>query len=75
MAYTTGDTILDDHYNGFVASINSIWGSGSGAAGYGQTSTLSTVSAGSTITATQGKLVFESYKYSKSSRNFNYSIN
>jgi len=58
MAYTTGDTILDDHYNGFVASINSIWGSGSGAAGYGQTSTLSTVSAGSTITATQWANLF-----------------
>ena len=53
MAYTTGDTILDDHYNGFATSVNAIWGSGSGDAGYGETSTVAAVSAGATITATQ----------------------
>ena len=53
MAYTSGDIILDDHYNDFVASVNAIWGSGTGDRGYGQTTTISTVSAGSTITATQ----------------------
>lgn len=53
MAYTTGDTILDDHYNGFATSVNAIWGSGSGDAGYGQGTTVSAVSAGTTVTAAQ----------------------
>ena len=53
MAYTSGDVILDDHYNGFVASVNAVWGTGTGDHGYGQTSTISTVAAGNTITATQ----------------------
>src|SRR6056300_138513 len=53
MAYTTGDTILDDHYNDFATSVNAIWGTGSGDAGYGQGTTVSSVSAGTTITAAQ----------------------
>ena len=53
MAYTTGDTILDDHYNDFATSVNAIWGTGSGDSGYGQGTTVSAVSAGSTITAAQ----------------------
>jgi len=53
MAYTSGDTILDDHYNDFATSVNAIWGSGSGDKGYGQTNTVSSVSAGATITASQ----------------------
>jgi len=53
MAYTSGDTILDDHYNDFATSVNAIWGVGSGDAGYGQGTTVSAVSAGTTITAAQ----------------------
>jgi hypothetical protein len=65
MAYTAGDTILDDEYNTFVtgdaagtgthtvANVNSVWGSGSADKGYGQSSTISAVSAGTVITATQ----------------------
>ena len=53
MAYTTGDTILDDHYNDFATSVNALWGTGTGDAGYGETTTVSAVSAGATITATQ----------------------
>lgn len=69
MTYSTGSTIIDDDYNIFatgnaagtgddtVANINTIWGStGDGAYynyNYGQTSTVSPVSAGNTITATQ----------------------
>ena len=65
MAYTAGDTILDDEYNTFVtgdaagsgthsvANVNSVWGSGNTDKGYGQTSTIAAVSAGATITATQ----------------------
>lgn len=58
MAYTSGDTILDDHYNGFASDINSIWGTASGNTGYGQTSTISSVSAGADITATQWSTLF-----------------
>jgi hypothetical protein len=53
MAYSIGDNILDDHYNGFVNDINAIWGTASGNTGYGQGSALSTTSAGASITATQ----------------------
>lgn len=65
MAYAQGDIILDDHYNTFatgnadgtannaVANINTVWGVGNGDKGYGQSTTLSAVSAGSTVTATQ----------------------
>jgi len=58
MAYQTGDTILDDHYNGFADTnssnnINKIWGTGNADYGYGQTNTISTVSAGSTVAASQ----------------------
>jgi len=66
MAYTAGDTILDDEYNTFVTgnaagtgdngvnNVNTLWGAGTLDKGYGETgSTLASVSAGSTITATQ----------------------
>lgn len=64
MAYQTGDTILDDEYNNFAtgsiggsatdnANVNNLWGTGSGDRGYGQTTTVSAVSAGSNVTATQ----------------------
>lgn len=65
MAYTQGDLILRDHYNVFatgnadgsannsVANINTVWGVGNGDKGYGQTTTLSAVTAGETVTATQ----------------------
>jgi len=52
MTYSAGNTILDDDYNGFKDSINTMWSTGSGSAGYGQTA-VSAVTAGSTITATQ----------------------
>jgi len=64
MAYQTGDTILDDEYNIFAtgagdgtasdsANVNNLWGTGTGDRGYGQSGTLSSVSAGSNVTATQ----------------------
>ena len=52
MAYTSGDTIEAAHYNAFVTSVNALWGSGTGNRGLGQTTTISTVSATDTITAT-----------------------
>ena len=57
MTYTTGSLIEAADYNGFVANnasanVNGIWGTGATDKGYGQ-STLSTVSAAGTITATQ----------------------
>ena len=58
MAYQTGDLILDDHYNGFANTnspnnVNKIWGTGDGTYGYGQSNTVSTVSAGGTVQASQ----------------------
>ena len=65
MAYAQGDVILRDHYNTFatgsasgsanhaVANINTVWGVGNGSYGYGQSTTLSAVAAGDTVTATQ----------------------
>jgi hypothetical protein len=58
MAYTAGDTILDDEYNTFVNNATSPYGynhfagTGAGAYGLGQ-SAISTVAAGNTITAAQ----------------------
>lgn len=53
MSYSQGGLIEATDYNGFVASVNAIWGSGSGNAGYGQTTTVSTVAASNTVTASQ----------------------
>ena len=65
MAYSSGSLILDDDYNIFVTgnasgtgddntpNVNTIWGDGTGNKGYGQSGTLSGVSSGTTITATQ----------------------
>lgn len=65
MGYAQGDTILDDEYNTFatgnaagsgdnsVANLNTLWGTGTGDKGYGESSTISAVAAGATITAAQ----------------------
>ena len=57
MTYTTGSLIQATDYNGFVsttanANVNTVIGTGSGDAGWGQTA-LATVSTGGTVTATQ----------------------
>lgn len=64
MAYSAGDTILDDEYNNFLNGssggsygINHIMGTGSGVYGLGQ-STVSTVSPGNTINASQWNSLF-----------------
>ena len=66
MAYTAGDTILDDEYNNFLSEVDNITelyginhtaGTGAGAYGLGQTA-LSTVAAGNTITAAQWNSLF-----------------
>lgn len=53
MAYNSGGLIEASDYNGFVNSVNSTWGVGSGDRGYGQSNTLSTVPVSATVTATQ----------------------
>jgi len=58
MTYSTGGLIQATDYNGFAnntagGNVNAIWGAGSGNFGYGQSTTLSTVSGGGTVTATQ----------------------
>ena len=63
MAYTAGDSILDDEYNDFVGSSSSPFGynhfagTGSGEYGLNQTS-IATVSAGGTITASSWNSLF-----------------
>lgn len=63
MAYQAGDTILDDEYNAFVSNssspfgINHIGGTGSAQYGLGE-SDVSTVTAGSTINASQWNSLF-----------------
>ncbi len=64
MAYTAGDTILDDEYNLFVGGttgsqygINHIQGTGNAGYGLGQ-STVATVSAGNTVQASQWNSLF-----------------
>lgn len=51
MAYQSGDSILDNHYNDFATSVNAVWGTGSGDRGYGQTNTVSSVSTSDTVQA------------------------
>lgn len=58
MTYSVGGLIEATDYNGFASNttsgnVNAIWGTGAGNYGYGQTTTLSTVSVGGTVTATQ----------------------
>lgn len=58
MTYTSGGLIQATDYNGFAdtnsgANVNVIWGTGSTDAGYGQSTTLATVSVAGTVTATQ----------------------
>jgi hypothetical protein len=63
MAYSAGDTILDDEYNAFVGNSSSPYGynhfagTGSGVYGLGQAE-LSTVTAGDTVTASQWNQLF-----------------
>jgi hypothetical protein len=58
MTYTVGGLIQAADYNGFAndtagANVNSLWGAGTTDRGYGQSTTLATVSASGTVTATQ----------------------
>jgi hypothetical protein len=58
MTYSLGGLIQATDYNGFASTtsggnVNVIWGTGTTDAGYGQSTTLATVSAGGTVTATQ----------------------
>lgn len=53
MAYSIGGLIEATDYNGFAASVNAVWGSGSGNSGYGQSSVLGSVAATNTVTASQ----------------------
>ena len=52
MAYSSGGTIEATDYNNFASNINTIWGTGAGSNGYGQSTTLSTVAATNTVSAT-----------------------
>ena len=63
MAYSAGDTILDDEYNAFVSNSSSPFGynhfAGTGSANYGlNQSSIATVSAGGTINASNWNSLF-----------------
>jgi hypothetical protein len=70
MTYAAGSLIIDDDYNIFatgnaagtgdnnVANINTIWGVGTLDKGWGQSTTVSAVSTGATVTATQWATLF-----------------
>ena len=63
MAYSAGDTILDDEYNAFVSNSSSPFGynhfAGTGSANYGlNQSSIATVSAGGTINASSWNSLF-----------------
>ncbi len=63
MAYTAGDTILDDEYNAFVGNSSSPFGynhfAGPGSGEYGlNQSTIATVSAGDTVAASSWNALF-----------------
>jgi hypothetical protein len=47
MTYSQGGTVEATDYNNRIANVNAIWGAGAGSNGYGQSSTLSNVTAGS----------------------------
>jgi len=58
MTYSAGGLIQATDYNGFAsttsgANVNNLWGAGSTDSGYGQSTTLATVNAAGTVTATQ----------------------
>jgi hypothetical protein len=58
MTYSVGGLIQATDYNGFAdttagGNVNIMWGVGTSDAGYGQSTTLATVSAAGTVTATQ----------------------
>lgn len=64
MTYSVASTILRDDYNIFATgaangsatnsgNVNNLWGTGNGQYGWGQSTTISAVSAGNTITAAQ----------------------
>jgi len=53
MTYNTGELIQAADYNTFATSINTIWGVGSSSSGYGQTTTLATVSSAVAVASTE----------------------
>jgi hypothetical protein len=53
MTYSAGNIIVATDYNGFVGPVNTIYGSGSGDSGWGQSATIPTLGTGTTVSATQ----------------------
>ena len=79
MTYAQGGLIQAVDYNTFaqggaspndnVANINTIWGTGTGDKGWGQTTTITPVSAAATVTATQWATLFSRFTSSASQTN------
>ena len=53
MAYSQGGLIEATDYNNIAANVNTIWGVGAGSNGYGQSTTISNVSAAGTVSNTE----------------------
>ena len=53
MTYSSGGLIQAADYNSLATSVNSLWGTGSGSTGYGQSTTLSGVSSAVTVASTE----------------------
>lgn len=53
MAYSQSGLIEATDYNNRATNINNIWGTGSGSNGYGQSTTISSVAASATVSATE----------------------
>ena len=49
MTYSQGGTIEATDYNNRATNVNAIWGTGAGSNGYGQSTTLASVSAAGTV--------------------------
>ena len=79
MTYAQGGLIQAVDYNTFaqggaspndnVANINTLWGTGTGDKGWGQTTTITPVSAAATVTATQWATLFSRFTSSASQTN------
>ena len=84
MTYSAGSTIVDDDYNIFatgnaagtgdagVANINTILGVGDNERGYGQSGGLTSVSAGSSVLASEWASLLTKHSSCKPPRNINY---
>ena len=59
MTYASAGTIQAADYNTIAANVNTIWSTGNGSSGYGQTAITNVTAVTDTVTATQWTSIFE----------------